>query len=97
MFYPIGSPARKKKREVYASDSTWALWRETVRRAKRLADRPSAANADLVLRRACRLLMRTQIAEAKRLGIDLSAKGPGVKCSDAARSSDFRRVASRAY
>ena len=71
MYSPLGSPTRKQDRAVYASDSTWDLWAETRRRAKVLADRPSDATADDVLRAACRLLMRVQNAQAERWGIDL--------------------------
>jgi hypothetical protein len=97
MYHPIGSPARKKDRDVYLSDATWDLLCETRRRAKLLAGQPSAANADTVLRQACRLLMRVQDAEAKRLGINLSAKGPGVKCSGAAQAPGFMGIVDRAY
>jgi len=97
MYYPLGSPTRKQDRAVYASDSTWDLWAETRRRAKVLADRPSDATADDVLRAACRLLMRVQNAQAERRGIDLYPEEPSGKCEGVEPKPTFRGPARRAY
>ncbi|KAA0215582.1 MAG: hypothetical protein EDM82_06855 [Cyanobacteria bacterium CYA] len=82
----------KRDRPLYLSEGTVTLWRETVRRARLLADRPGGATADSVLRAACYTLHRQQDRQARLRRIDLAPPPPPDMRPDEPEQADFREV-----